>query len=119
MPGAGTVCRLVTVYVLTTYEDLAVALRQWLRQHDHMCVRRFVASSRPGHDDMVMASGRDCPPTFCSHLTDAGVRVIVLVPSPRTTEHEQYLRAGATAYLPMVLDFSSLIEALRDGAPGA
>ena len=104
---------MVVAYVLATDESLAAALLQRLGQADGIVAARFGEEARPGPRSFVLAPVRDCSPTRCAELVRDGFGVVVLAPVVREAERERYLDAGATAYLPMVVDFALLVRALR------
>lgn len=72
---------------------------------------------RPG--EVVVTSTSDCPLPRCAALSKRGVRVILLASLPSLGQREAYLSAGASAYLPMVLDHAALAEAIRHAHNGA
>lgn len=104
---------MVTVYVLATDTALVRALLQRLGDYEGITALRFDADAPPREGDIVVALANACPLERCMALVASGFRVVVLVAVARPAEGRAYLRAGATHYLPMTLDFSSLIDALR------
>ncbi|MCX7618865.1 hypothetical protein [Tepidiforma sp.] len=78
------------------------------------------ANIRPG--DVVVSTPADCPPERAHELTRAGAAVIILAAIPRPDERDRYERAGAAAYIPMLIDGVDLVRAIgqslaRAGAP--
>lgn len=70
--------------------------------------------SQPNPEELVVAPVGDCSLRRCEALAAAGGRVIVLAAVPRRAEQEQYLEAGAVAYLPMDPDGKALMDALAN-----
>jgi CheY-like chemotaxis protein len=66
---------------------------------------------KPG--EIVISTPADCPPERAHELTGAGISVIILAAILRPEEHSRYERAGADAYVPMLIDGTDLIRAVK------
>ncbi|WP_322795082.1 hypothetical protein [Tepidiforma sp.] len=66
-----------------------------------------------GAGDIVITTPGDCPPETAHLAARAGAAVIILAPIPRPEEADRYRRAGVAAYLPMLIDGTDLVEAVR------
>ena len=58
--------------------------------------------------DVVVTTSPHCSVSLCASLAGQGVRVVVLAPLPSAQEEAEYLKAGGSAYLPMVIDVEPL-----------
>jgi len=68
---------------------------------------------------VVVAGNPSCTPGEAAALVAHGWRVVVVVASAVTSGSEQaYRAAGVSGYLPMDLDLSPLLEAIRSAASG-
>lgn len=105
---------MLVTYVLTADRKLGDALIQRFNELDGVSARRFDADVQPGFRRVVVTPVADCPEGRCAELTTRGFRVIVLAPVARASEETQYLRAGAIAYLPMMVDGAALVDTLRE-----
>jgi hypothetical protein len=65
-----------------------------------------------GPGDVVVTTPADCPPERAHELVRAGAAVIILAPIPRPEERARYERAGAAAYIPMLIDGVDLVRAI-------
>jgi len=70
---------------------------------------------------IVVVPSPDCSMDACAQLVAQGCTVIILAAVLRDSERERYLKAGATAYVPMAIDSEQLLVEIRrivGGAPG-
>jgi hypothetical protein len=72
-----------------------------------------------GPGEIVVTSTSDCTLARCAALAAQGAKVILLASLPSVRQREAYLAAGASAYLPMVLDHAALAEAIKRAHNGA
>ena len=101
------------VHIEASAPDLARALRFHLQS-----LGLRVTNGSAHAANVVITLVTECSTDRCRELAAEGVRVIVLAPVPRDADRERYTAAGAF-YLPMTLDRTLLVSAIRGTEPGA
>jgi hypothetical protein len=100
----------VAVHVITSDAALQKALTARLERSP-----RLVLTNEDGQLDPVNRTGivvtpaSECEVERCAKLAAHGLTVIILAAIPRPFEQERYLRAGASAYIPMAIDSEQLL----------
>ena len=98
---------------------VSLAQAEPLRQLSALLARSFpacevtAAPTPPAAAALLICAPGLCSPEACRERVAQGTDILILTPFPRRDEHEQYLRAGALAYLGMDLDLRALVAAVE------
>jgi len=100
-----------TVQVRASDALLGRVLQKRLTQHlgDRA---EFASPDAEPKSGVVVATSPACKPDECAELVNRGLSVIVLAPVPSAKEEARYRSAGASAYLPMVINLTPLFAAV-------
>ncbi len=104
-----------TIHIATADEALRRALQARIERSTNgtrIVADGSVESATKG--DVLIATPADCPDVECHLLTQRGVAVIILAPVVRQSERERYLRAGASSFIPMLVDSGELVHAIDE-----
>jgi hypothetical protein len=102
-----------SVYVETSDGTLRKALTERLCCTPGVDLSQDGPQLHAGLGDIVIATALECSPERVASMVAAGLHVIVLSAIPREREKVSYEKAGAEAYLPMAIDTTQLVEAVR------
>lgn len=103
-----------SIHVVTSDPSLRRALTARLERSPGLVLSGDDGVASPFQTaDIVVTPASDCEPEHCARLARSGVKVIVLAAIPREREKEQYLAAGAAAYVPMAVDLDQLLSEIH------
>lgn len=102
-----------TVHVASSDRALRRALSEHLARSGELAVVGLEDTVALAGPALVIVPATDCPPEVCRELTLRGVCVVVLAALPGERERDDYLRAGAVAYVPMLAGSSLLKTEIR------
>jgi hypothetical protein len=90
------------VHLLVRNPELRTALAALVLANPEMTVEGLRAACVSEHcEHLVIATVTGCSVRQCRNLVDRGARVILLAALPSDPERDDYMEAGASAYLPM------------------
>ncbi len=104
---------MLSLHVVTSDGALQKALRARLSGALGVDLSHDGQRRQPARDDIVVSTTTECPADRAAELAAAGVHVIILSAIPREEERVRYRQAGADAYLPMSMDVTELVDAIR------
>lgn len=112
------------VRVLVAIDELAIraalAGRLALALRGEADVAEGPLPGDPPHSprSVVVAGNPSCTPGEAALLVAQGWRVVVVASAVMSASEQAYRAAGVSGYLPMDLDLSPLLEAIRAAASG-